>query len=150
LVHNLIREGKKTEARAQLQASFTRHPTSLELQQYSDYLSASPSETQYSKVHRIQNTESFFTDTSGNRSVYSDQGVTYQFTRDLTIRARLEETSLWRVDTATETVISGGAESRYRLNKFVAFRTGVGAVRFVDSSSRVLYGGDLELFPLKG
>src|SRR5689334_15511771 len=88
LVHNLVLEGKKSEARAQLQQAFTRHPTSLELQQYSDYLS-SPDEGQYRKTHRIQNTESFFSDTSGNRSVYSSQGVVYQFARRFTTRMRL-------------------------------------------------------------
>src|SRR6478672_932180 len=46
LVHNLLLEGKKAEARAQLQQAFAHHPTSLQLQQYSDYLAANPSETQ--------------------------------------------------------------------------------------------------------
>ena len=40
LVHNLSLEGKRAEARAELQQAFTRHPTSLQLQQYSDYLAS--------------------------------------------------------------------------------------------------------------
>jgi len=92
LVHNLTLEGKRAEARAQLQQAFARHPTSLQLQQYSDYLSSGPVESQPVKVHRIQNTESFFADTSGNRSVYSGQGMVYQFTRNFTSRMRLDET----------------------------------------------------------
>src|SRR5215475_5661325 len=95
LVHNLLLEGKKAEARAQLQQAFARHPTSLQLQQYSDYLAANPSENQQRNVHHVQNTEAFFSDTSGNRSVYSSQGMLYQFNRNLTSRMRLEETSLW-------------------------------------------------------
>jgi tetratricopeptide (TPR) repeat protein len=150
LVHNLLLEGKRSEARAQLQQAFTRHPTSLQLQQYSDYLAANPSENQYRNSHRIANTEAFFADTSGNRSLYSGQSMFYQFNRNLTSRMRLEETSLWRTGTVTETVLSGAAETRVRLNKYVAVRSSLGAVRFVDDSSRLLYGGDLELFPIKG
>jgi tetratricopeptide (TPR) repeat protein len=149
LVHNLVLEGKKAEARAQLQQAFTRHPTSLELQQYSDYLS-NPTETQYRKVHRIHNTESFFADTSGNRSVYSGQGIVYQFSRRFTTRMRLEETSLWRTGTITETLLSGTGEGQLRLNQYAGVRTSIGAVRFPDTSSRLLYSGDLDLYPLKG
>ena len=149
LVHNLILEGKKDAARAQLREAFSRHPTSLKLQQYNDYLSANPAETQPRNWHRVQNTESFFSDTSGNRSVFSAQGINYQFARSLLTRIRMEETSLWKTGTITETLLTGTAEGRYRLNRFVAVRSSVGAVRFVDSSSRLLYGGDLELFPFK-
>src|ERR1051326_6171327 len=151
LVHNLMLEGRRAEARLQVQQAITRHPTSLELQQYSDYLAENPGhETQAARtVHRVQNTESFFSDTSGNRSVYSSQGITYQFSNKLTSRVRVEETSLWRTGTITKTMLSGAAEGRYRLNKYVAVRSGVGAVRFVDANSRVLYAGDLELFPFK-
>lgn len=150
LVHNLILEGKRNEARQQLQQAVAKHPNSLELQQYNDYLTETPGrEGQPRKVHRIENTESFFTDTSGNRSLYSSQGITYEFTKKLTTRVRVEENSLWKTDTAMQTLLDGTAEGRYRLNKYVAVRSSVGAVRFVDSASRVLYGGDLELFPYK-
>ena len=150
LVHNLTLQGKRTEARAELQQAFTRHPTSLQLQQFSDYLTATPGESQPRKLHRIQNTESFFADTSGNRAVYSGQGMVYQFSRNLTSRVRVDETSLWKTGTFTETLLTGTGETRLRLGKYVALRTSGGAIRFTDTSSRVLYGGDLELFPLKG
>jgi len=120
------------------------------LQQYSDYLTADPVESQPKKLHRIQNTESFFADTSGNRSVYSSQGLVYQFSRNFTSRMRLDETSLWKTGTSTATLLSGTADTRFRFGKYVAVRTSLGAVRFADTSSRLLYGGDLELFPLKG
>src|SRR6478609_4437992 len=150
LVHNLALEGKRAEARAQLQQAFSRHPTSLQLQQYSDYLAADPAEGQARKFHRVQNSESFFTDTSGNRSVYSSQGVVYQFSKNITSRMGIDETSLWKTGTFTETVLSGAADTRLRLGKYVAVRTSLGAVRFADTSSQLLYGGDLELYPLKG
>lgn len=152
LVHNLVLEGRRSEARQRVQQAITQHPTSLELQEYSDYLAEhSGNEVQPARtVHRVQNTESFFADTSGNRSVYSSQGITYQFNKRLTSRVRVEETSLWKTGTITETVLSGAAEGRFRLNKYVAVRSSAGAVKFVDDSSRVLYSGDLELFPMKG
>jgi tetratricopeptide (TPR) repeat protein len=150
LVHNLVLEGKKADARSELQQAFAKNPTSLELQEYSDYLTNGPVESSYKKLHRIQNTEEFFSDTSGNRSVYSSQGVVYQFARNFTGRMHVEETALWRTDTFTNTVLSGIGEGQYRLNKYVAFRGNLGAVRFTDTSSRLLYGGDLELFPIKG
>jgi tetratricopeptide (TPR) repeat protein len=150
LVHNLVLEGKKDEARLQLQQAIAQHPTSLELQQYVDYLAEAPGrETRPGKVHRLQNTESFFSDTSGNRSLYSTQGVTYQFSTHLTSRVPRAETSLWKTGATTETMLSGVAEGRYKLNQYVTLRSSVGAVRFADTSSRVLYGGDLELSPRK-
>src|SRR6478752_1506523 len=130
LVHNLALEGKRAESRAQLQQAFARHPTSLQLQQYSDYLAGEPVESQPRNIHRIQNTESFFADTSGNRSVYSGQGIVYQFRRNFTTRMRLDETSLWKTGTSTDTLLSGTAETRLRLGKYVAARTSLGAVRF--------------------
>jgi tetratricopeptide (TPR) repeat protein len=150
LVHNLALEGKRAEARAQLQQAFGRHPNSLQLQQYSDYLASDPVEGQARRFHRVQNTESFFTDTSGNRSVYSGQGLVYQFSKNITSRIGVEETSLWKTGTFTETVLSGAGDTRLRLGKYVAVRTSLGAVRFADTSSRLLYGGDLELYPVKG
>lgn len=150
LVHNLLLEGKQAEARTELQQAFARHPTSLELAEYSDYLTKAPVEGEYKKYHRVQNSESFFSDTSGNRSVYSSQAMAYQITKNFTARARVEENSLWRIGTAINTELSGSGEGQLRLNKYVAVRGSLGAVRFVDESSRLLYGGDLELFPLKG
>jgi thioredoxin-like negative regulator of GroEL len=150
LVHNLLLEGKKDAAEQELQQALTRHPTSLELLQYSDYLAEKPTnETRARTTHRVQNTESFFADTSGNRSVYSAQGINYQFSRNLSSRVRVEENSLWKTGTVTEMLLSGEAEGRYRLNKYIAVRSSVGAIRFVDDTTRVLYGGDLELFPRK-
>ncbi len=151
LVHNLILEGKKAEARQEVQRALARHSTSLGLQQYSDYLAANSgaSEARRQTNNRVQATESFFADTSGNRSFYSGQGLTYRFGRNASSRFRLEETSLWRSGTNTATVLSGTDEIRFRLNPYVAVRAGGGAVRFADTSSEALYSADLELYPFK-
>ncbi|HKF19913.1 MAG TPA: hypothetical protein VKE93_00010 [Candidatus Angelobacter sp.] len=149
LVHNLIFEGKKVEARQEVDRALARHPTSLGLQQYSDYLAANPtSETRKQTNNRAQATESFFADTSGNRSFYSAQGLTYKLGRAGSSSFRLEETSLWRTGTNTTTVVSGTDEIRFRLNPYVAVRAGAGAIRFADSS-QALYSADLELYPWK-
>lgn len=151
LVHNLILEGKREAARQQAQQALQRHPTSLLLQQYNDSLSLSKSagEARSGKFGRIQTSESFFSDSSGNRVVDSFQGVLYQFTRDFSSRFRLFETSLWRTTTPAVSVVSGDDEVRYRMNKYVAMRGSGGAVRYADTSSKWIASGDLDLFPVK-
>lgn|GEM_PF-575300 len=151
LVHNLILEGKRGEAQQQAKSALEKNPNSLEMQQYSDYLAANPkTESARTYTRRVQDSETFFSDTSGNKSVYSAQGFIYQINKNLSSRARLEETSLWKTGTTKANMISGTEEARYRVNKYVAIRGGGGAVRFADTISRTLYSGDLELFPIKG
>ena len=148
LVHNLVLEGKREEAREQARQALVRHPNSLLLQQYSDYLAANPGvETRARYSHRVQASESFFSDTSGNRSLYSAQGMVYQFGAKLSSRFRLEETRLWKTGTPTDSVVTGLGEVRYRWNRYLGLRAGSGAVRFADSNSRALYSGDLDLYP---
>ncbi|MBZ5522415.1 MAG: tetratricopeptide repeat protein [Acidobacteriia bacterium] len=150
LVHNLILQGKREAAQEEARRALTLHPTSLLLQQYSDYLAAAPGtelRAQYSR--RAQVTESFFSDTSGNRSVYSSQGMTYQFSPRLSSRFRLEETRLWRIGSPTDSVMDGSGEFRFRWNKYVSLRASSGGVQFADRSSRPLYSGDLDLYPVK-
>lgn len=153
LIHNLVLEGKRDEARRQLQAALQRHPTSLLLLEYNDYLTtaaASAEETRTRNFGRVQSGESFFADSSGNRSVYSSQAFGYQITRDLSSRTRLDETSLWKTAAPSLNVVSGAEELRWRFNNYLAIRAGGGAVRFADSSSDAVYSGDLELYPIKG
>jgi tetratricopeptide (TPR) repeat protein len=153
LIHNLVLESKRDEARRQLQAALQRHPTSLLLLEYNDFLtaaSASAEENRTKNFGRVQSGESFFADSSGNRSLYSSQAFSYQITRDLSSRTRLDETSLWKTAAPTLNVVSGAEELRWRFNKYVALRAGGGAVRYADSSSEALYSGDLELYPVKG
>ena len=59
LVHNLVLEGKRAEARVQLQQAFTGIPPALSCSSIVT-ISPIPLKAKYRKVHRIQNTESFF------------------------------------------------------------------------------------------
>jgi len=150
LVHNLILEGKRVEARQQVKQSLDKHPGSLGLQQYSDYLvTHRSSEGQRQYFHRIQAEESFFSDSSGNRSFYSSQGFACDFSQKFTTRSIFEETSLWKPGVGTQTIASGGAEARFRLNSLVTLRAGSGGVRFSDGETHPLYSGDLDLHPWK-
>src|SRR6267154_940185 len=150
LIHNLILEDKKDEAREQARLALVRHPASLLLRQYNDYLASAPgTEVQARYRGRLQSNESFFADTSGNRSVDSSQGVSYQINPKLLTRWRAEETRLWKTGSNTAGVISGFGEARYRFNKFLGVRAGVGGVRYEDDSSRPLYSGDLDVYPIK-
>ena len=152
LIHNLILEGKRDEAREQARLAITRHPASLLLQQYSDYLAASsgPGAEVRTLYHgRLQSNESFFADTSGNRSVDSSQGISYQINPKLLTRWRAEETRLWKTGSNSAGLISGFGEARYRFSKYLGVRAGFGGVRYEDDSSRPLYSGDLDLYPIK-
>ena len=153
LIHNLLLEGKREEARLQLQAALQHHPTSLLLLEYNDYLSASARSTQEarrSNYGRVQSGESFFSDSSGNRSLYSSQAVSYQIARNVSSWTRLDETALWKTAVPYRTVVSGWEEARWRFNRYFAARAAGGAVRFADTSSEALYSGDVEIYPYKG
>jgi len=152
LIHNLILEDKKDEAREQARLAIARHPASLRLQQYSDYLAASsgPGAEVRTLYHgRLQSEESFFADTSGNRSVDSSQGLSYQINPKLLTRWRAEEIRLWKTGTDTVGVISGFGEARYRFSKLFGVRAGFGGVRYENDGSRPLYSGDLDVYPIK-
>jgi tetratricopeptide (TPR) repeat protein len=150
LIHNLILEGKKADARRELARAAALHPTSLELQQYKDYLAANAGEEVTRRTtNRIQTTESFFADTSANRSAYSAQTLTDQLSRNSSSRFVAEETSLWKSGGPSTSVIDATEELRYRINKFVGARAGGGAVRFADGNSRLLYSGDFDFYPWK-
>lgn len=153
LIHNLALEGKREEARLQLQAALKRHPDSLLLLEYNDFLTASAPSAQEIRTHnfgQVQTGESFFSDSSGNRSLYSTQGIGYQITRDLYSRTHVDETAVWKSAVPYQTVVSGWEDLRWRFNRYVAARASGGAVRFADSSSDALYAGDLEVYPVKG
>src|SRR5215510_2815214 len=150
LVHNLILEGKRAEARQQAQRALEKHPGSLGLQQYSDYLATHRSfEGQRQYFHRIQAEESYFTDSSGNHSFYSSQGFACEFSQKFTPRSIFEETTLWKPGVEKQTVASGGAEARFRVNSLVTLRASSGGVRFADGETRPLYSADLALHPWK-
>ena len=153
LVHNLVLEGKHDEARLQLKTALDRHPDSLLLLEYNDYLVSSPrasEETRTANYGRVQSGESYFSDSSGNHSLYSSQAMNYQITSSLSSRTHVDETALWKTASPYINVISGSEEVRWRLNKYLAVRASGGAVRFADSTSNPVYSGELDLYPLKG
>jgi tetratricopeptide (TPR) repeat protein len=151
LGHNLVLEGKREEARHVVQEALQRHPASLLLQQYNDSLAkiAGGREVRPETTGRVQATESFFADSSGNRSVDSFQSIFYQFKPGLSSRLRVDETALWRLTTPMVTVVSADDELRARVNKFVAVRGSGGAVRYADGRNKWIGSGDLDLFPVK-
>jgi tetratricopeptide (TPR) repeat protein len=150
LIHNLILEGKKAQAQAEAHRALALHPTSLSLQQYSDYMAKDPPvEALRPRSNLVQASESYFADTSGNRTFYSSQGVGYQPGKNVSARLRMEETSLWKTGSSKEAVFSGTEETRVRITRFLALRAGAGGVSFPDTGNRVLYSGDLEIYPYK-
>lgn len=152
LVHNLVLEGKSDEARGVLKRALELHPNSLALQKYHDVLSKPgiATETRQAFTRRVQAGSSFFADTSGNRSVYSSEGMSYQFSRNWSTRSYLDETSLWKTTrTVMRTIFSAAEEIRFRANKYMVLRAGGGGVVFADGSDRPLYSGNLDLYPWK-
>lgn len=153
LIHNLVLEDKRQQARQELQKALQLHPTSLRLQQYSEYLQpvgVAARESSPELLHRIQAGETFFSDNAGNRALYSSQGFTYDLGRNVTSRFRLDESSLWKTGTQTLTVLSGAEELRVRPNKYFAVRGSGGFVRFADNTNQPTYSGDLDLYPFRG
>lgn len=153
LVRNLVIEGKTPAAKEELQAAIQKNPTSLGLQQYNEYLqtsgSGSANEGRSEFHHSIQDSQSFFSDSSGNRALYSSQSLPYEVNNKLFTRFRMNEDALWVATAAARNVISGSEEASYRIHKYVGVRAAAGAVRFDDTSSKVIYSGDVELFPIK-
>jgi tetratricopeptide (TPR) repeat protein len=152
LVRNLVVEGKTSAAKEELQTAIQRNPTSLGLQQYNEYISssaASGNEGRPEYYRSIQDSQSYFSDSSGNHALYSSQSLPYEINRRLFTRFRMDESSLWIAAAAARNVISGTEEARYRINKYAGVRASAGAVRFNDTSSKALFGGDLEIFPFK-
>lgn len=154
LIHNLVLQDKRQQAREELQKALKLHPTSLRLQQYSDYLqpgaAAGGREGAPELLHRVQAGGTFFSDNAGNRALYSSQGFTYDLGRNLTSRFRLDESSLWKTGSQTLTVLSGAEELRVRPNKYFAVRGSGGFVRFADNTSEPTYSGDVDLYPARG
>jgi tetratricopeptide (TPR) repeat protein len=152
LVRNLVVEGKTAAAKQEVQTAMQRNPTSLGLQQYNEYLAsaaASGNEGRPEYYRSVQDSQSYFSDSSGNHALYSSQSLPYEINRKLFTRFRMDETSLWVSSAAARNLISGTEEARYRINKYLGVRASGGAVRFEDTSSKALFGGDLEIFPIR-
>lgn len=150
LIHNLVLEDKRDDARRELKKALEQNRSSLRLQQYQEYLSASPNQHGRPELsHRVQAGESFFSDNAGNRVLYSSQGLFYELNRNLSTRFRVEEDTLWKSGLSPVGVLYGTDELRYRLNQRVAVQASGGAVAFANQITRGVYSGDLELSPFR-
>lgn len=149
LIHNLVLEDKRDEARRQLEKALEQNRSSLRLQQYQEYLSAAPKHQDGGPElsRRVQAGQSFFADNAGNRVLYSSQGLFYELNRNLSTRFRVEEDTLWKSGFSPIGVLYGTDELRFRLNQHVAVQASGGAVAFANQITRGVYSGDLELSP---
>jgi tetratricopeptide (TPR) repeat protein len=151
LIHNLVLQDKRQEARRQLEAALQQTPSSLRLQQYREYLSATPNRENGGAelLHRIQEGETFFTDNAGNRVLSSSQGLFYELRQNLSTRFRVEEDTLWKTGLSPVGILYGTDELRLRLDRHVAVEASGGAVAFANQTTRGVYSGDLELSPFR-
>src|SRR5258707_6688907 len=150
LIRNLLRERRTREAQSELQQALALHPNSILLQESNDRAElqqGTASDKTERRANLLQAGESFFADSAGNRSLLSTQLVQYQINRFVESRLRLSQLSLWNGTGPKANVLTGADELQFRLTKFLAVSAEGGAVRFADQSTRVVYGGDLQLIP---
>jgi len=95
----------------------------------------------------VQISESFYSDSGGNRSLRSDQFGEYWFTSKISNRVQSQEKSLWSDTLSTSHVLWATDELKLRPTSFVGFVAGGGVVRFPDARTRSLYRTALELYP---
>jgi tetratricopeptide (TPR) repeat protein len=154
LIHNLVLEDKREQARTELQKALKLNPTSLRLLEYSDYLTPAKAVAGRRETpelfHRVQVGETFFSDNAGNRALYSSQGISYELFQNFSTRFRMDESSLWKLGFQPLTVYSASEELRVRVNRYLAVRGTGGGVRFADTSTQPTYSGDLEIYPFRG
>ena len=162
LVRNLMHERRFDQARSVCTDALTRHPDSKKLQEYkqqlnreavkkpsSEPVSREPIPAARSRPARVQGSTAYFSDSAGNRSWRSTQQFEHQIAGALSTRFRVEERSLWFSGGPKSNVLWGTDEMRMQLTHSIAISGTGGAVRFADGSARSLYGGDVELRPVK-
>lgn len=151
LVRNLIHEKKYGAARTELASALRRNPADKNLQQLNATLrrKRAVSEEREKRPARVGASESFFSDSGGNRVLRSDQAIEYSFSPAASTRLQLEEKQLWRTVNPSANVSWFSEEVKLRPTNFLSFMAGGGAVRFPNSSSRSLYRGAVELTPFR-
>ncbi len=157
LVRNLMHQGKKTEARRELDQALIRFPRNKQLQEYKRNLevrqkntSTDPKPAARDTQERLMGTVAYLTDSAGNHSWRATESFDYQFAPSLGIKARMQERTLWKAPGPKANVLWGTDDLRLRPMRALLVTAGGGAVRFADGSSRALYEGELELHPVKG
>jgi tetratricopeptide (TPR) repeat protein len=162
LVRNLIHERRSEEARRLCAQALTRHPESKKLQEYCQQLKTGgsdgaapegqnrePKSAARSWPAQVQGSTAYFADSAGNRSWRSTQMFGRELVGRLSTRFRVEERSLWLTGGPKANVLWGTDEMRMKVTNSLALTGAGGAVRFADASTRPLYGGGVELHPVK-
>ncbi len=152
LIRNLLQEDRIAEARRQLELSLAQHPDSPRLREYRGLLEEGEdgSETPRSeKENRLQMSETYFTDSGGNRAWRSSQSAGFQFGSRLSMRLQAEQHLLWQTNGLRADVARVSDQFRLRVTPFLALGGGAGTVRFADRRTRSLFDGELELHPAK-
>jgi tetratricopeptide (TPR) repeat protein len=157
LVRNLFHEHKMSQARVQADQALLFHPNSIRLQQYRNELDQDPPRLS-TILHpegiptgsdQIQNWTAFLSDSSGHQMLNSLQRLTYNFNDTFSTRVEIGDRYLQstRSRLGSESLFSGLAELRARLNQAVSFAAGLGGVRFSDGHSLALYRAHLDYQP---
>ncbi len=149
LVRNLIHQKKYSAARSELSPALKAHPESQRLQQLQKRIESHGATTEEGRRYtsRIQLSESFFSDSGGNRSFRSTQFAELSLTQHISTQLRGEEKRLWRATLPTSQTTWGTDEIKLRPTSYLGFGAGGGLVRFPDGSTRSLYRGAIEMRP---
>jgi tetratricopeptide (TPR) repeat protein len=165
LVRNLMHQGKKVQARRELEQALVRFPENKQLQEYKQKLelqrarstsakrsgtSGEPKQAALEKQERLAGTVAYLTDSAGNHSWRSTESFDYKFAQSLATKVQLQERTLWNASGPKANVFWATDDLRLRPTRVLAVAAGGGAVRFANGSSRALYSGELELHPVKG
>ncbi len=153
LIRNLVEQKRLAEARQELEISLTHHPGSQQLQEYKQVLEGEQEGDETAgnkKVNRVQTSETYITDSAGNRAWRSSQLAGFQFGSRMKVNLQAEEQLLQknqgaRVEKAG--ILRVTEQLRLRLTPFLFLSGSGGTVRFADRRTRGLFQGDLELHP---
>lgn len=153
LIRNLVEQKRLAEARQELEISLTRHPGSQQLQEYKQVLAEEQEGDETAgnkKVNRVQTSETYITDSAGNRAWRSSQLAGFQFGSRVNVNLQAEEQLLQknqgtRVDKAG--ILRVTEQLRLRLTPYLFLSGSGGTVRFANRRTRGLFQGDLEVHP---
>jgi hypothetical protein len=160
LIRNMIHEGKSAEAREELGRATERHPGSrrllecemqldhhgtplIEIERVDDRAESTPEGR--GSVERLGAGVTYYTDSSGNRSVQSSQQFEYGYIGKFFSRTLVEENSLQQNSGPKANISRTTEEVRLMPLRNVTLAAAGGAVRFDNGSSIGLFQGELGL-----
>lgn len=158
LIRNLIHEGKTPEAREELQRAMARNPGSrrllecemqldhhrtplIEIERVDDREESTPEG--WGSVERFGAGVTYYTDSSGNRSVQSSQQFDYGYTGRFFSRTTVEENSLQQNSGPKANIMRTTEEVRLMPVRNLTLGAAGGAVQFDDGTSIGLFQGEL-------